>query len=127
MTMLKVGRRRRLAALLLVLLSSSATHPVQAGNNAGQSISFTIRCLGLAFSNPDQHVEVCNPVFHPTQAQESTTGRATTPPPVIPPPVTPPVVIPPPPPPPPPEEEDDDDGCPDGMFQSDCGGCYYPA
>ena len=110
MTMLKPGRRRRLAALLLALLSSAAAQPASASNQAGQSVAFTLKCLGLAFSDPEQHVEVCNPVFHPPSIHVDADQVET-----------------PPPPPPPPPPSDDDEGCPDGMFESDCGGCYYPA
>jgi len=114
--MLKPGRRSRWAVLLMIFLSSAATHPARAGNDAAGNIAFTLRCFGLAFSDPEEHVAVCNPVRFAVPASEDGDGDDVERP-----------LPPAPPPPPPPEEEDDDDGCGEGMFAGDCGGCYYPA
>ena len=101
--------RRRLAALLLVLLTSSAIPQVHGFEKVAKGVAFTMRCFGLMLSDPDTHVEVCNPVHRPPAAVLQSESESAPPP----------AVVPPPPPP-------DDDGCSEGQEPDNCGGCYYP-
>ncbi|KKB08718.1 hypothetical protein [Devosia chinhatensis] len=129
MTMFRSRRRGRLAALSLILLAGIAQTPARAFDRVAEGVSYTLHCFGLLLSDPDQHVEECNPVFPPQRLDSIVEMRGGPPLPLMPPPAPPPVVTPPvaPPPvvtppvvdPPPPPDCD--------IQQTNCGPvCGYP-
>jgi hypothetical protein len=103
------ARRPRLVGVLASLLMVGTSMPAIAFDpNVEAEIRYQIECAILMLTDPDAHVETCNPGQIGSQASLADTNNRVPPPPA-----------------PPPAPSPDEDECDEGQEMTDCG-CQFP-